>query len=316
MVEHGGMFVTAIGTFGLLATSLGAVAVATPYWMQYDLPLAHIRRGFFEECVVQGGTFPTVRCQYLDYPDTFCSSSGTDAKLRLVWGVVLCLLGYCLMALVSALAVLGWCYYKSYSYSCMWLSLLAGASVSGGITLFVHTYDGWYFCGTNFCDYAQTYLGAGPNCLVTYGWSFAFAISSVGAIVATALSSALYIRAERAGRVKKKSILFAKAGKTSAADIEHSMFEMSTAHAHKSLPPRSPGGGTRAFVSQNKREQSASPSRSFAATSQQHKGDWVWKDDVKLYWSATEGLYLHPGTQHFFDPHSEKWYDPRSQQWY
>ena len=196
-----------------IAAAMFVAAVASPDWYEMHSGSAHFRVGYFEICNTSGGPVPKEMCTSFPFDVDFCGHNAADMKLRQGFGSALGLLGCALNLVIVLLLLLAWCLRKHGCFLYTTL-VLAGVSIAGfliSIILIANTYESWYYCGTDFCDYASTHLNA-IDCVTFHGYSFVYAVIALFAavmcfaVILALLVQECYEREEKkAGKLKKKS---------------------------------------------------------------------------------------------------------------
>lgn len=143
------------------------------------------------------------------------------------------------------------------------------------LSLFVHTWNSWYFCGGDVCDYFFS-IGA-DNCSWMYSYSLLMAAMGMPfAVIALFLNLVSLCRSRYAvDRDGKAAPTGAPADKDSLAPQQHE------------------------------------PTNKFTVP----EGDWRFDPTSGFWWSDSHKLYFNDATGHYYDPEEQSWFDPETGEW-
>jgi hypothetical protein len=152
------------------------------------------------------------------------------------------------------------------------------------LSLFVHTWTKWYFCGGDLCDYFKD-LSA-PDCSWHYSHSlYMAAIGMPFAIIAFILNCVSFWRSrnsiDRDGRA-------APIGAPGDEDADEVLNGEEDADGFKR------------------------PTGKFEVPEGE---DWRFDPHSGFWWSDTHHLYFNDATGNYYDPEEQSWFDPITGEW-
>ena len=298
--------VTVLAVTLFFACVLTIVAAVTPEWVNYDNSSEHLRYGLLETCVET--TYDLV-CSPINFALWSSSYSLDYASLqgRYYTSFALLVLASALYFIAFFVGPVSWICKRRYFRTTLVLTSAALVAHAVGMVIYLQTVDYWMYGGVSFCVYREQILGlSSDNCVESYGYSFAFALSAgLVAVIACITTGTMVCTVNRAIGSLPMAELYPV--------IPSSADGVQTAVVRPDLPPleiREPA------------PQSSAARRSLSSPQPRHEqgppmaDDWVFVPSIKLYWSPSAALYLDPGTKHLYDPKTEKWYDPEEEEWY
>ena len=281
---------------------LGLIALSTPNWHNIDAGTFHHRKGIFQDCRVFSPDHS--ECNPTTLEEEFCGHRDELVAQRHGWSATFAIIAILAFLGSSLIALAGWCNYSLLTVPSMALAFVGAFTMAIAVSIFTNTYAQWYYCGLEYCAYAQYYLGTGEDCFSYEGYSFTLAILSIVLALVSAFISALLVRATRLEKIDEQGNPINAATRRAAAEIARLKKEMAlvSRSAAKQLPA------------------SEMHPASLLATSSMERppppeGDWIWRDESAMYWSDRENLYLDPFRKQYFDPAAQAWYDPTTDRW-
>jgi hypothetical protein len=297
-----GQIVGGIVVCAVLALLVGTAAVATPHWHVTDNAFSHVRRGLFTVCAAESiDGYYEETCRPLSTV-AFCGHTAAAVRARVVLPAVFAVASLVLQLLLIVLAVSSWFKFKVRARGLMLLAFLSAALIATAMAIVVHTYDAWYFCDKEFCEYGRDELGNTQLCLSTLGFSF-YLVTAYLMLALTVMGlCALYVRAVRYGviveRVREEDSDDEGAGGGGGA------------RGMSRAPTRSRMG----------RAMHAGPDGSDAPTDAAEDtgaavDDWVFDAKCAMYWSPSELIFYHPVRHEYYDPQRAQWWDSDKEEW-
>ena len=202
------MVLTALFFFSLLAVGFGIAAIVTNSWYETGTLYAYSRRGLFSMCVArevasaesyQLRTFKE-ECYSPDYAD-FCGHKSVDIRMRFVWSAVFSIVAVAAQFAIFIFTGLFWLnggsVFAIRSHPLFFACFIPPVCTAIGLSIFVHTVDSWYYCGTNFCIYVQLEFYNRGNCTERFGYSFYLALISLLCSMFTCVCASLFLRLTR-----------------------------------------------------------------------------------------------------------------------
>lgn len=248
-------------------------ANGTTSWATYTINGVTVDVGLWSTCIDDGQG-----CQYNDWSGyALCSLTPSDIRDRFHSIIGMGILGS-ICGIVYLIAAHAPRVKSFFSTFVRFLSLLLFVtSFVTVLALFVYTWNSWYFCGGDVCEYFVS-IDA-PDC--EWHYSHSLVLAAIGmpfAIIGLALNVV---------SVCKSRFAVDKDGKAAPSGAPERVDTDKTAPQH--------------YV----------PAEKFEVP----EGNWRFDATSGFWWSDDHHLYFNDATGNYYDPDEQSWFDPITNEW-